>query len=145
VNGKTRPQVQYAALPYRRRSGQALEVLLITSRGTRRWVIPKGWPVENLAPHESAAHEAMEEAGVIGRISKRPIGSYRYKKRLSDGSPITCQVTVFPLNVEKKLPSWLEKDQRQTKWFEVHDAANAVQEPELRAVIQILNSLLAKR
>jgi 8-oxo-dGTP pyrophosphatase MutT (NUDIX family) len=73
-------------------------------------VIPKGWPVQKLAPHESAAHEALEEAGLVGKISKRSIGSYSYTKHLSNGSIIPCQVQVFGLNVKKQLPSWPEKD-----------------------------------
>jgi hypothetical protein len=62
------------------------DVVLIASREAGRWFIPKGWPLKTLAPHKSAALEARKEAGVIGRINKRPIGAYRYKKRLNDGS-----------------------------------------------------------
>ena len=143
MSGKTAQHAQYAALPYRRCSG--LEVLLVTSRETRRWVIPKGWLVQKLAPHESAAHEAMEEAGLIGRIRKRSIGSYGYRKRLGDGSIVSCQVMVFALDVKKQLPSWPEKDQRQTRWFKTEAAAKAVKEPELRAIIRKLNSLLGEK
>jgi 8-oxo-dGTP pyrophosphatase MutT (NUDIX family) len=144
MSSKAARHVQYAALPYRRRSGLALEVMLVTSRETRRWVIPKGWPVQKLAPHESAAHEAMEEAGLHGTISKCPIGSYGYRKRLSSGSIVSCRVTVFALEVKKRLPSWPEKNQRQTKWFKAEAAAKAVKEPELRAIIRNLNSLLSQ-
>jgi 8-oxo-dGTP pyrophosphatase MutT (NUDIX family) len=142
VSHDTAPKVQYAALPYRHRSDNALEVLLVTSRETHRWVIPKGWPVQNLAPHESAAREAVEEAGVIGQIGERAIGTYGYGKRLSDGSVLRCEVRIFALNVEKQLISWPEQRQRQTRWFQLPDAAAAVQEPELRAIIHRLNSLL---
>jgi 8-oxo-dGTP pyrophosphatase MutT (NUDIX family) len=140
VSSKADARVQYAALPYRRNNDQTLDVLLITSRETRRWVIPKGWPVDNLPPHESAAHEAMEEAGVIGSIRKKPIGSYPYEKRLSDGSTIRCCVRVFALNVEKQLTSWREQEQRRRKWFEAHEAGDAVEEPELRAIIRRLTA-----
>jgi 8-oxo-dGTP pyrophosphatase MutT (NUDIX family) len=145
MNRKISPHVQYAALPYRRNSNLDLEVLLVTSRETRRWVIPKGWRVQKLAPHKSAAREAMEEAGLVGTIGKRSIGSYRYGKRLSTGSVIPCQVMVFPLKVSKQLTSWLEKDQRRTKWFKPGAAAKAVKEPELRAIIRDLSSLLKAR
>jgi 8-oxo-dGTP pyrophosphatase MutT (NUDIX family) len=144
MNRKTTPYVQYAALPYRLASNLDLEVLLVTSRETRRWVIPKGWPVQKLTPHRSAAHEAMEEAGLVGRIGRRPIGTYRYRKRLSTGSVVPCQVMVFPLKVSKQLTSWPEKDQRRTKWFKPAAAAKAVKEPELRAIIKDLNSLLSQ-
>ena len=144
MNRKIAPRVQYAALPYRRNSRLELEVMLVTSRETRRWVIPKGWPVQKLAPHRSAAHEAMEEAGLVGRIGTRSIGSYGYKKRLSTGSLVPCQVMVFPLKVSKQLASWPEKDQRRTKWFKPDAAAKAVKEPELRAIMRDLNSLLSQ-
>jgi 8-oxo-dGTP pyrophosphatase MutT (NUDIX family) len=142
---KTAPHVQYAALPYRRPANLELEVLLITSRETRRWIIPKGWRVQKLPPHRSAAHEAMEEAGLVGRIGKSSIGSYGYQKRLSTGSVIPCRVMVFALKVSKQLASWPEQDQRRTKWFKPETAAKAVEEPELRAIIKNLDLLLKKR
>ena len=142
---KTAPHLQYAALPYRRHSNLELEVLLVTSRETRRWIIPKGWRVQKLAPHRSAAHEAMEEAGLVGRIGNRAIGSYGYGKRLSTGSVIPCRVMIFALRVSKQLASWPEQDQRRTKWFKPETAAKAVKEPELRAIIKNLDSLLKRR
>src|ERR1700761_2252507 len=75
---------QYAALPWRHRHGEELEILLATSRETRRWVIPKGWPMKNRKPHAAAAQEAFEEAGVSGRVMKRSIGRYNYVKRLKN-------------------------------------------------------------
>jgi 8-oxo-dGTP pyrophosphatase MutT (NUDIX family) len=128
------PKLQYGALPYRRHAG-ALEIMLVTSRQMRRWIIPKGWPVAGLAPHESAAHEAMEEAGLLGEISARSLGSYRYTKRLVAGS-ITCQVDVFPLRTREQLPAWPEMHQRSTQWFTLEDAAAAVDEPELSEMIR---------
>ena len=68
MSRKAAPSLQYAALPYRRRADGGIEVLLITSRETRRWIIPKGWPAPGLTPHDSAINEAMEERGAIGRI-----------------------------------------------------------------------------
>jgi len=133
---KTQPgQIQYAALPFRRRADRTVEIMLITSRDTGRWVIPKGWPVPNLTPCNSAAHEAREEGGLIGQIGERPIGQFHYDKRLSDGSSMHCAVEVFALEVERQMKSWLEKDQRRTRWFAVAEAADAVHEPELRALI----------
>lgn len=109
--------------------------MLVTSRETGRWVIPKGWPISGLAPQNAAAREAIEESGVLGQIGDQAIGVYHYDKRLADGSSVPCAVEVFLLKVEQQLTSWPEQAQRQTCWFSVADAANAVQEPELRTII----------
>ena len=128
--------IQYAALPYRR-VGRRVEVLLITSRETKRWVIPKGWPIKGLKPHEAAAREALEEAGVTGRAKKAPIGSYRYFKRC-EGHFDYCRVDVFLLRVEKQLKTWREKGQRESRWFTFDEAADLVQEPGLVALLRDL-------
>jgi hypothetical protein len=82
---KSSRRVQYAALPYRTKGKSQLEIMLVTSRGTRRWIIPKGWPKRGKPPYDTAAKEAFEEAGVIGKVRKRPIGSYPYDKILGEG------------------------------------------------------------
>jgi 8-oxo-dGTP pyrophosphatase MutT (NUDIX family) len=133
---------QYAALPFRRRADATIEVMLITSRDTGRWLIPKGWPVPGLSPQNSAAHEAREEGGLVGRIGERAIGSYGYAKRLPDGSAVPCSVEVFALEVERQLKRWPERAERRTQWFELEEAAEAVQEPELRAMILDLRGRL---
>jgi 8-oxo-dGTP pyrophosphatase MutT (NUDIX family) len=125
--------VQYAALPYR--TEPAVEVLLVTSRDTGRWVLPKGWPMKRKAPHEAAAREAIEEAGVTGPVEADPLGSYRYDKRLANGAAIRCRVQVFPLRVEVERTRWREKHQRVRRWFPVQEAAGLVAEPELRALL----------
>ena len=94
--------MQYAALPYRLGGSSRAEIMLITSRDTQRWVIPKGWPQKGKAPHRSAAREAFEEAGIIGAISRSSVGSFVYKKRLKDGRFIVCDVEVFPLKVKRQ-------------------------------------------
>jgi 8-oxo-dGTP pyrophosphatase MutT (NUDIX family) len=126
--------VQVAALPYRR--GEEIEVLLVTSRETGRWVLPKGWPMKGKAPHEAAAREAMEEAGVRGRIEPLSIGAYHYAKRLSNGVALDCVVHVYPLAVERQLTRWPEKGERISHWFSPRDAARAVHEPTLAALIE---------
>jgi 8-oxo-dGTP pyrophosphatase MutT (NUDIX family) len=98
------PNLQYAALPYRRRADSTIEVMLITSRETGRWVIPKGWPKQRLRPPDLAAREAMEEAGLAGRIGDRSIGFYHYKKRLADGSAVPCAVETFRSRSRSNLP-----------------------------------------
>ena len=113
-----------------------LEVMLISSRETRRWVLPKGWPMKGRKPHAAAAREALEEAGVVGKIGKVAVGSYRYIKRMKNGAQQLCDVTVFPLVVQRQRKHWPERHQRSTRWFSLEDAAEAVGEPDLREVIR---------
>ena len=91
MNGKRARHIQSGALPFRRRADATIEIMLITSRDTGRWLMPKGWPEPGLAPAETAAHEAREEGGLVGRIGDRSIGSYHYDKRLPDGSTTHCR------------------------------------------------------
>jgi 8-oxo-dGTP pyrophosphatase MutT (NUDIX family) len=138
------PRLQYAALPYRQRGDGSLEVMLVTSRETRRWVIPKGWPMKGRKPHASAAREALEEAGLIGKVGKKPIGTYRYDKRLKGGEATPCAVEVFPLEVKSQRKRWPEQKERSVRWFARDEAAEAVQESELRAIIRSLEALPAE-
>ncbi|EHJ95568.1 hypothetical protein AT5A_24635 [Agrobacterium tumefaciens 5A] len=112
------------------------EVLLITSRDTGRWVIPKGWPIKKRKPHQVAQQEALEEAGIVGEASKRSCGSYRYEKRLSDGGTVTCLVKVHLLSVVKALADFPERGQRELRWMRPRDAARQVREPELRELLE---------
>jgi 8-oxo-dGTP pyrophosphatase MutT (NUDIX family) len=125
--------VQYAALPYR--GDQDVEILLLTSRDTGRWVLPKGWPMRGRKPRDAARREALEEAGVEGRVGKHPIGSFHYLKHLADGASVTCKVIVYPLAVERQRRRWLEQDQRKVGWFSPKEAALVVHEPELAALL----------
>jgi 8-oxo-dGTP pyrophosphatase MutT (NUDIX family) len=97
-----RRRVQYAALPFRRKANSRTQVMLVTSRETGRWIIPKGWPKKRKAPYASAAIEALEEAGVVGEVDRDSIGSYSYKKRLKNGAVVVCEVHVFPLEVKRQ-------------------------------------------
>jgi 8-oxo-dGTP pyrophosphatase MutT (NUDIX family) len=125
--------LQYAALPYR--MGDGLEILLITSRDTGRWVLPKGWPMKGKTPPATAAREAFEEAGVKGKIGGSAIGRYSYGKRLSNGVVLACTVEVYPLAVERQLKRWPERGQRTHGWFSPSDAADLVEEAELASLI----------
>ena len=109
--------------------------MLITSRGTGRWVVPKGNPIKGLDPHRAAAHEAYEEAGISGTACPTPIGSFRYVKRLKSGRERNAQVDVFPLAFVTQAEEWPEQDERETRWFRLPEAAAAVAEPELKAII----------
>lgn len=130
-----KPRRQVAALPYRWSADGRLEVLLVTSRETRRWVIPKGWPVKGLKSWSAAAREAREEAGLVGRIAKRSIGAYHYDKRLKDGAALPCEVQVFPLEVRRRRKNFREKNQREPRWVVPAVAAGLVEEPELSDII----------
>lgn len=130
---------QIAALPYRAdtaASDQSVRILLVTSRESRRWVIPKGNPKASLAPHVAAAQEAEEEAGVCGPICPTPLGSYRYRKRKGNGASLMFDVDVYPLAVTRELPIWKEDKERERRWFSLAEAANAVEEEDLRYLIR---------
>ena len=127
--------IQFAALPWRISEGGRRQVMLLTTRETHRWVIPKGWPMKGRKPAEVASQEAYEEAGLVGRIvGKRPLGIFHYEKQLTKGSRL-CQVRVFSFRVERQLDDWPEKQQRETKWFDATQAATLVGEDGLHGII----------
>ena len=110
-------------------------VLLVTSRDTGRWVLPKGWVEKGRTAAEQAAQEAFEEAGILGTVATTPIGRYSYPKRQRSGPSIPCQVLVFPLAVERLLRQWPEKGQRIRRWFSLQTAAGLVAERKLGRVM----------
>ena len=120
-----------------------MQVLLATSRGTGRWVIPKGWPAQNLAPAAAAAREAYEEAGLEGEIvDGPPIGRYSYTKQLTGRRCRRLNVDVFLMRVSRQLASWPEQAERETAWFSLDEAASEVAEPELAAIFVSLRDIL---
>lgn len=134
---------QIAALPYRSSGPGAdapLEILLVTSRGTGRWVLPKGNLSKRLSPAAAAAREAHEEAGLEGAIASAPMGAYRYHKLLDGGTALLVEVDVYPLAVTGELDDWPERAERERRWFTLGDAAAAVDEPDLRVLIQSFRS-----
>jgi 8-oxo-dGTP pyrophosphatase MutT (NUDIX family) len=132
------PRQQYAALCFRKRKKQsAPEVLLVTSRDTGRWVIPKGWPMRGKKSHAVAEREAYEEAGVKGTVSREPIGYYSYHKGMTDGLKINCRVQVHALEVKDMLKDFPEKGTRRQAWVSCEEAAARVQEPELKVLFHI--------
>ena len=110
-------------------------ILLVTSRDTGRWVLPKGNIMLGIAPHRAAAREAEEEAGVRGTIARKPLGRVPYRKWRSAKRFDMAKVDVFALKVIKERASWKEQAQRQRRWFTRDEAAAMVDEPELRALI----------
>lgn len=126
---------QFGALPWRLGVDGQLEILLVTSRETGRWVVPKGNPMARRKPHEAAAREAFEEAGVEGAIGETPLGSFRYRKRRLLFLPILAEVRLFPLRVERELERWPEMRQRKRQWFARAEAARLVNERPLKQLI----------
>ena len=125
---------QVAALPYRRKAGR-LEIMLVTSRETRRWVIPKGWPMKGLKDYNAAKREAFEEAGIKGRIGKKSIGKFDYDKHNADGSFQTIRVKVYPLEVKETLRTWPEKKERTRAWFSMPEGSALVADEGLKTVL----------
>lgn len=129
---------QIAALPMRWDDKGNLKVLMITSRDTGRWVMPKGWTMDGKKPWAAAEIEALEEAGAKGHIGRDMIGEYQYGKVLDNGSILPCKVRVYPMIVEKLKRTWKERKERKRKWFSPESAARRVDEPELARLLMSL-------
>ena len=118
---------QFGAQPFLITEQGELRVLLVTTRGRREWVIPKGWPIRDLSAAATAAREAYEEAGLVGSVvGAEPFGSYRYEKQRNSRKSTLCEVTVFLFAVERQLRKWPEKSQRETRWFALKEASRLV-------------------
>ncbi|HEX5279704.1 MAG TPA: NUDIX hydrolase [Micropepsaceae bacterium] len=128
------PVSQYGALPWRR-TPDGLEILLITTRNTRRWIVPKGWPEAGRTAQQCAAQEAFEEAGVTGAVAEHPVGMFSYKKQLKSGQIVTCRIRIYPLEVNEIAGDWPEKSARETKWCEISEALVLVEDPGLKRII----------
>ena len=129
-------RVQYGALPYRFSQDAALQILLVTTRGTRRWIVPKGWLIRGLRPAKSAAREAFEEAGVTGRIGAKSIGLFAYNKLLDEaGGTTACEVKIYPLLVKRQSHVWPESHQRTTQWVEPSRAIAMIKEAGLKKIV----------
>jgi 8-oxo-dGTP pyrophosphatase MutT (NUDIX family) len=111
------------------------QVLLITSRKSKRWIIPKGWKIDKLSNTKSVALEAWEEAGVQGKVSNRSIGTYDYRKKNDSGDFFTCRVNVYGLKVKSLKRKFPEQGQRQLQWVDADRAIEYVFEPELKKLI----------
>lgn len=127
---------QVAALPIKAGIDGKPQIVLVTSRETGRWVIPKGWPMRNRKNHDAAAIEAYEEAGVVGKVNKHPLGTFDYVKVMPKGrDDVDCRVAVYLLDVEKLLGKWPEAKERTRDFCSPVEAAERVDEVGLKAII----------
>jgi 8-oxo-dGTP pyrophosphatase MutT (NUDIX family) len=137
-------RVQYGALPYRFTPEATLEILVVTTRRTRRWIIPKGWPIKGLRPPKAAAREAFEEAGVTGRIGVKPVGAFTYEKVLDEaGVQATCEVKVYPLLVKRQLEVFPESEQRVLQWVDPAKAITLIKDPGLKKLVKVFAKRLS--
>ena len=126
---------QYGTIAWRLGEDGKPRFLLITSRETKRWVIPRGNPIAGLEPWDAAAQEAWEEAGVRGEVEEQALGTYQYEKRKADGSTVPAVVHVFALRVDAQAETWPEARERERQWFEPEAAAEAVEEDDLKSLL----------
>lgn len=132
---------QVAAIPFRLNARGDVEVMLVTSRTTRRFIVPKGWPMKGKSGRKAATIEAREEAGVLGKTLKEPAGSYSYWKRLANRF-VRVDVIVYLLEVTEELADWQEAKRRQRAWLPAADAATLIDEPDLSSLVA--NLMIAK-
>ncbi len=128
-------RTQFGALCWRRHR-DAVQVLLVTSKRSKRWILPKGWPQDGATPAEAAMTEAWEEGGVKGKAKPVCLGIYSYTKDWPDGPDLPCVVAIFPVRVDKLAASWPESKDRKRRWFSLKKAASLVSEPELAAMLR---------
>jgi 8-oxo-dGTP pyrophosphatase MutT (NUDIX family) len=127
--------IQSGALPWRLRKRRRAEVMLVTGRRSKRWMIPKGWPMFGKSLAESAAQEAFEEAGIKGKVNPKPIGRFRHVKQHVLLGDIEVEIQVHTMAVQRELDNWPERGERSRKWFELSEAAARVDSEELRTLI----------
>ena len=132
---------QYAAIPIGTDPAGCPRILLVTSRGSRRWIIPKGWPIAGLAGPRVALREAWEEAGAVGHIiGKQPLGEFCYRKQLAGGTIGPCRAEAWLMQVSNLHEDWPERAERKRAWFTPEAASMLVAEPELRAMLASLGT-----
>lgn len=132
--GNSPCKLQVAALPWRI-GDDGIEVMLVTSRDTGRWVLPKGGVDKDEKLWRGAEREAEEEAGIRGKISRRDAGRYFYAKVQLIGAAIPCEVIVYPLEVKREADTWKEMTDRTRQWMRPTEAAAVVDEPDLASLI----------
>lgn len=132
---KSDVRTQFAALCYRVVKDK-VQVLVISSRGTGRWIVPKGWPMDGKTPAEAALQEAWEEAGVIGKVVSAPLGLYSYQKVQENAPDFPCIAVVYAVKVKSLSKDFPEAGERRVKWVGRKKAAKLVDEPELSRILR---------
>jgi 8-oxo-dGTP pyrophosphatase MutT (NUDIX family) len=143
---KRETRTQFGALCFRRAKGKGKkaghEILLVSSRDTGRWIIPKGWPVDGETPAAAAALEAWEEAGVRGRVHDVCVGHYSYLKWIDEELSLPCIVGVFPIEVLRLDDAYPEMEERRRKWHAPGKAAEKIDEPDLSEIVRSFDPAL---
>jgi len=129
--------VQTGALCLRDDAG-GTEVLLVSSLGAKRWIVPKGWPMKGRTLAEAAQQEAWEEAGVKGRVDQTCLGTFSYRKLVKGGIPVMCNCDLFALHVDRVAHDWPERAQRNRVWMTIDQAIAAVSEDGLKEILRAL-------
>ena len=136
---------QVGALPYRLTKSGDLEVLLVTSRGTGQWIIPKGWPIDGVSDPEAAAREAYEEAGLMGVVDGKQIGTFAYEKETKESEDLSPFIAeIYPMKVDRQLAFWPEFSQRRTTWLSIDLAIQTVTNASLAALLASAKPILEK-
>lgn len=133
---KSDVRTQFAALCYKRDAGNKTRILLVTSRASGRWIVPRGWPMDGLTPAECALTEAWEEAGVKGRVHPRCLGLWSYRKSLAGAGEVPCVAMLYAVEVSSLAKTYPEAGQRQRKWLSPKKAAARIEEPELAHIVR---------
>ena len=139
AGAKRDPRTQFAGLPYRvvkKRGEKSVEVLMVTSRASRRWIVPKGWPMDGKTPAEAAAQEVWEEAGARGVAHDVCLGLYTYRKWMSESLTLPVIVAVYPIEVREVADDYPEAGQRKRKWMSLKKASGKVEERDLKQLIR---------
>ena len=126
---------QFGAICYRVKDG-TIQILLVTTRRTGRWMVPRGWPIDATTPAQTALREAWEEAGVRGKVTGNCVGVYSYIKELDDDDDLPCLVALFPVKVQDLEKSYPERKERKRRWFTPKKAAEKLDEPELSQIVK---------
>jgi 8-oxo-dGTP pyrophosphatase MutT (NUDIX family) len=134
---------QSGAIPYTVVEGKVV-FLIVTSRRTGRWIFPKGGIIDGMTPWDSAAQEALEEAGIEGEVETVPIGAYRDLKT-SGIRRLPIEVDLYPLRLLRQLDDWPEKRSRHRHWVILPEAKRLLSNPRVAELAAALDRRLTPR
>ncbi len=131
-----RPEFVQAGALCLRDGKHGVEVLLVSSLSAKRWILPKGWPMDGKTLAQAALMEAWEEAGVTGTVEEMAIGTFMFQKIVKQRLPVACRCEVFRVTVTGEADDFPEKGRRKRRWVSLADAAAVVEEPALKAFLR---------